>query len=437
MWYIVSMTERAYKYRFYPTTEQEELLRRTMGCVRLVYNKALATRTEAWYEKQERIDYKQTSSLLTNWKKTEELDFLNEVSCVPLQQCLRHLQKRMRPRAADRRKGTRTKQAFANFWGKRAKYPRFKKKRNGGSAEFTKSAFKFRDGRLWLAKCQEPLNIVWSRLLPKGCKPSTITIKLEPSGRWFVSLLIDDQTIKPLLPTDKKVGIDVGVSSLMSTSDGEKIANPKHFNRLYQKLQRAQKELSRKTKGSLNRYKARLKVARIHAKIKDARIDFLHKLTTRLVQENSLIAIEDLAIRNMVRNRKLARSISDAAWSELFRQLEYKCEWYGRELVKIDRFFPSSKRCNHCGSVVEKLPLDVRSWDCPSCGTTGIDRDINAGKNILRMGTRVGERRKGTPTKKAAGLAVTVCGSDVRPDRHSSKGQLRKTRKGRKQKPKS
>ena len=396
------MVERAYKYRFFPTTEQENLLRRTMGCVRLVYNKALATRTEAWYERQERIQYKETSSLLTSWKKAEDLGFLNEVSCVPLQQCLRHLQK-----------------AFANFWGKRAKYPRFKKKRNGGSAEFTKSAFKYRDGKLWLAKCSEPLNIVWSRYLPTGCSPSTVTVKLEPSGRWFVSLLVDDYTVETLPPTSKQVGIDAGVTSLISISDGEKIANPKHFNRLYQKLKVAQKELSRKTKDSSNRHKARLKVAKIHAKIKDARTDFLHKLTTRLVRENSLIAIEDLAIRNMVKNHKLAQSISDCAWGEMFRQLEYKCEWYGRQLVKIDRFFPSSKRCYHCGFVVEKLPLDVRSWDCPSCGKEGIDRDINAGKNIL-----------------AAGLAVTVCGSDIRPDRHSSKGQLSKTRKGRKQKPK-
>ncbi len=396
------MTERAYKYRFYPTDEQENLWQRTMGCVRLVYNKALATRTIAWYERQERIQYKETSSLLTSWKKIEELDFLNEVSCLPLQQCLRHLQK-----------------AFANFWGKRAKYPRFKKKRNGGSAEFTKSAFKYRDGKLWLAKCSEPLQIVWSRYLPKGCSPSTVTVKLDPSGRWFVSLLVDDYTIEVLPPTKKQVGIDAGVSSLISTSDGEKIANPKHFNKLHQKLSIAQKELSRKTKGSNNRDKARLKVARIHAKIKDARTDFLHKLTTDLVRNNSLIAIEDLAVRDMVRNRKLARSISDAAWGEMFRQLEYKCEWYGRQLVKIDRFFPSSKRCNHCGFVVEKMPLDIRTWDCPSCGTTDIDRDINAGKNIL-----------------AAGLAATVCGANIRPDNHDVKGQLRKPHKGRKQKPK-
>ena len=397
------MTERAYKYRFYPTTEQENLLRRTMGCVRLVYNKALATRTIAWYERQERIQYKETSSILTSWKKTEDLDFLNEVSCVPLQQCLRNLQK-----------------AFANFWGKRAKYPRFKKKRNGGSAEFTKSAFKYREGKLWLAKCSEPLNIVWSRYLPEGCSPSTVIVKLDSSGRWFVSLLVDDYTVEVLPPTKKQIGIDAGVTSLISTSDGEKIANPKHFNRLYRKLKVAQKELSRKTKGSSNRQKARLKVASIHAKIKDARTDFLHKLTTNLVRNNSLIAIEDLAVRNMVRNHKLARSISDAAWGEMFRQLEYKCEWYGRQLVKIDRFFPSSKRCYHCGFVVEKMPLNVRSWDCPSCGTKEIDRDINAGKNIL-----------------AAGLAVTVCGADIRPDNHDVRGQLRKTRSTRKkQKPK-
>lgn len=380
------MVERAYKYRFFPTVEQENLLRRTMGCVRLVYNKALAARTKAWYERQERVQYKETSSLLTGWKKTEELDFLNEVSCVPLQQTLRHLQK-----------------AFANFWGKRAKYPRFKAKRNGGSAEFTKSAFKYRDGSLWLAKCSEPLPIVWSRLLPDGCSPSTVTVKLEPSGRWFVSLLIDDYTVEVLPPISKQVGIDAGVTSLITTSDGKKIANPKHFNRLYQKLRVAQKELSRKTKGSNNRHKARLKVARIHAKIKDARTDFLHKLTTDLVRNNSLIAIEDLAVRNMVKNHKLACSISDAAWGELFRQLEYKCDWYGRKLVKIDRFFPSSKRCNHCGFVMDKLPLSVRSWDCPSCKTTGIDRDINAGKNIL-----------------AAGLAVIVCGATVRAEQSKS-----------------
>ncbi|MEA5534270.1 RNA-guided endonuclease TnpB family protein [Crocosphaera sp. XPORK-15E] len=379
------MTERAYRFRFYPTTEQENLLRRTMGCVRLVYNKALAARTAGWYERQERIGYPETSSSLTEWKKQEDLDFLNEVSCVPLQQTLRHLNT-----------------AFTNFWAKRAKYPNFKKKRNGGNAEFTRSAFKWRDGQLWLAKCKEPLNIVWSRYIPNDCKPSRVTVKLDPSGRWFVSILVNDPTVQPLPKTGKKVGIDAGITSLITTSDGEKVTNPRHFNRLYKKLRKVQKALSRKTKGSNNRDKARLQVAKIHAQIKDSRTDFLHKLTTKLVRENDLIAIEDLAIRNMVKNRKLARSISDASWGEFNRQLEYKCQWYGKELIKIDRFFPSSKRCGNCGNTIDKLPLKIREWECPKCGMNH-DRDINASKNIL-----------------AAGLAVSVCGATIRPEQRKS-----------------
>ena len=396
------MTEKAYRYRFYPTQEQEELLRRTLGCVRLVYNKALHTRTQAWYSRQERIDYKQTSAMLTTWKKQEDLQFLNEVSSVPLQQGLRNLQK-----------------AFTNFWAGRAKYPNFKKKRSGGSAEFTRAAFRWKDGQLWLAKCNQPLPIRWSRTLPAGCSPSTVTVRLEASGRWFVSLLVDDHTVKPLPQVDKAVGIDAGITSLIATSDGEKIANPRHFKRLRYKLRKAQKALSRKVKGSSNREKARAMVARIHAAIADARCDFLHKLTTRLVRENQTIAVEDLAVKNMMRNHKLSRAIADASWSELVRQLEYKCQWYGRTLLVIDRWFPSSKRCGKCGHIVDKLPLDVREWDCPECGTHH-DRDINAAQNIL-----------------AAGLAVLVCGANVRPDGHKSKGRLRNSRKGKKQKPKS
>ncbi len=389
------MTQRAYRYRFYPTEEQEQLLRRTLGCVRLVYNKALHTRTQAWYERQERVDYKQTSGMLTQWKKQEDLQFLNEVSSVPLQQGLRNLQK-----------------AFTNFWAGRASYPNFKKKRNGGSAEFTRAAFKWKDGQLWLAKCFEPLPIRWSRTLPAGCEPSTVTVRLEASGRWFVSLLLCDHTIKSLPRINKAVGIDAGITSLITTSDGEKIPNPKHFKRLRYKLSVAQKSLSRKVKSSNNREKARLEVARIQAAIADSRMDFLHKLSTRLVRENQTIAVEDLSLENMLKNHKLAQAIADESWSELIRQLEYKCQWYGRTLVKIDRWFPSSKRCGHCGHVVEKLPLDVREWSCPECGTHH-DRDINAANNIL-----------------AAGLAVIVCGSSIRPDRHEPKGQLSKTRKG-------
>jgi putative transposase len=390
--------EKAYRYRFYPTAEQEELLRRTMGCVRLVYNRALAARTEAWYERQERVDYVLTSSMLTGWKQKEELDFLNDVSCVPLQQGLRHLQK-----------------AFGNFWAGRTKYPNFKKKHHGGSAEFTKSAFRWKDGKMFLAKCSEPLPIVWSRELPSGCEPSTVTVKLSASGQWHVSLLVNAD-IEQLPKIEKAIGLDVGITSLIATSDGDKISNPKHFKQLRRKLKKAQKTLYRKQKGSKNRQKARLKVAKVHGQISDSRKDFLHKLTTQLVRENQTIVVEDLAIKNMVKNHKLALSISDASWGELLRQLAYKCEWYGRELIKIDRWFPSSKRCGSCGHVVDKLPLNIREWECPKCGANH-DRDINASKNIL-----------------AAGLAVSVCGANIRPDRDSSKGQLRKSGNGKKQK---
>jgi putative transposase len=386
--------QKAFKYRFYPTAEQESLLRRTMGCVRLVYNKALDARTSGWYERQERIGFVETSSMLTGWKKQEDLDFLNEVSSVPLQQGLRNLQK-----------------AFTNFWAGRAKYPNFKKKHSGGNAEFTKSAFKWKDGQVFLAKCTEALPIRWSRDLPEGCEPSTITIKLEASGRWFASLLVDTD-IAQLPKSDKQIGLDVGITSLIATSNGDKIANPKHFKQLRKKLKRVQKALSRKQKGSNNRHKARLQVARVHAQITDARKDFLHKLTTQLVRENQTIVVEDLAIKNMVKNHKLALSVSDASWGELIRQLAYKCEWYGRELIKIDRWFPSSKRCGNCGHIVDKLPLNIREWECPKCKTTH-DRDINAAHNIL-----------------AAGLAASVCGANIRPERESSQGQLQKTRSG-------
>ncbi len=378
------MTQKAFRYRFYPTAEQEDLLRRTMGCARLVYNRALAERTQAWYERQARVGYAETSVMLTLWKKEEELSFLNEVSCVPLQQGLRHLQK-----------------AFTNFFAGRAKYPKFKKKRNGGSAEFTKSAFKFKEGQVFLAKCSEPLPIRWSRQLPEGAEPSSITVKLTPSGKWFVSLLVDVD-IEPWPVSLLKVGIDLGINSLIALSTGEKVNNPKSFRAKHKRLKKAQKALARKEKGSNNRYKARLKVAQIHEEIANARKDFLHKLTTRLVRENQTIAIEDLAVKNMVKNPKLALSISDASWGELVRQLEYKCEWYGRELVKIDRWFPSSKRCSNCGHVVEKLPLNIRAWDCPNCGEHH-DRDINAAVNVL-----------------AAGLAVSVCGATVRPEQSKS-----------------
>nr|WP_030165199.1 RNA-guided endonuclease TnpB family protein [Spirillospora albida] len=376
---------RAFKFRFYPTAEQAHLLNRTFGCVRKVYNLALEARTTAWHQRRERVNYNATSAMLTGWKKTEDLAYLNEVSCVPLQQALRHLQG-----------------AFTAFFDKRAGYPRFKSKRKSrASAEFTPSAFRWNDGQLILAKMAEPLDIVWSRPLPEGPAPSTVTVSRDAAGRWWVSLLCQD-TITPLPASGNVVGIDAGLHHLVTLSSGEKVANPRHERSDRDRLARAQRELARKDKGSANRAKARVRVARIHARIADRRRDTLHKLSTRLVRENQTLVIEDLAVRNMVKNHSLARAISDAGWRELRSMLEYKADWYGRELVVIDRWHPSSKTCSACGAIAEKMPLNVRSWTCPC--EAAHDRDENAARNIL-----------------AAGLAVTACGAGVRPQRDSSR----------------
>lgn len=369
----------------YPTDEQTVTLARTFGCVRLVWNRSLAHRTDAWYQRQERVNYNTTSVNLTAWKKTADLAFLNEVSSVPLQQCLRHQQR-----------------AFTNFFEGRARYPRFKSKRTGrGAAEFTRSAFRWDGTNLWLAKMTEPLNIRWSRPLPEGVAPSTVTVSVDPAGRWHISILVDDLTVKPLPHRDESVGVDLGVSALVTLSTGEKVVGGSHHRADLTRLGRAQRVMARKQKGSNNRSKARRRVARVHARITDRRRDQLHKLSTRLVRENQTVVVEDLNVSGMVRNRCLARAISDQGWAELRRQLEYKAEWWGRDLVVIDRWFPSSKRCSGCGWVNQSMPLDVRSWPCPSCGTVH-DRDVNAAINI-----------------RAAGLAVQACGDGVRPVRAS------------------
>ncbi|WP_327312948.1 RNA-guided endonuclease InsQ/TnpB family protein [Streptomyces sp. NBC_01235] len=371
-----------------PVVEAAELSR-TFGRVRKVYNLALAARTEAW-ARQERVNYNQTSALLTAWQKTEELAFLGEVSSVPLQQTLRHLQS-----------------AFTSFFAKRARYPRFKsRKKSRRSAEYTSSAFRYRDGKLTPAKMSGPLDIVWSRPLPEGTVPSTVTVSQDGAGRWFVSLLCEDPTVVPLAATDAAVGVDVGLDHLLTLSTGEKIANPRHERRDRTRLAKAQRSLARKAKGDgVNGRKARTRVARIHARITDRRRDHLHKLTTRLVRENQTIVIEDLTVRNMVKNRRLARAIGDAAWAQFRNMLEYKSAWYGREVIAVDRFFPSSELCSACGTLAERMPLNVRTWTCDNCGTTH-DRDVNAANNLL-----------------AAGPAVSVCGAGVRPQRRTPGGQ--------------
>lgn len=360
---VAQTVKRAFKYRFYPTRDQAAELARTFGCVRLVYNKALADRSR----EARRLSYEDASAALTRWKRSDELTFLREVSSVPLQQALRHLQR-----------------AFANFFAGQARYPAFKsRKKSRAAAEYTRSAFRYREGQVTLAKMNQPLDIVWSRPLPYGAQPTTVTVSRDQADRWFVSIVCEE-VIQPLEPSSKVVGVDVGLTSLLTLSTGEKVPNLRHERRNSRKLAKAQRALGRKEKGSANRAKARLAVARIHARVSDRRRDHLHQVTTRLVRENQVIAVEDLAVGNLVKNRRLARAIADASWRELCTMLEYKAAWYGRQLVVVDRWLPSSKTCSACGALIPSLPLDVRHWACP-CGVFH-DRDVNAAKNILAAG---------------------------------------------------
>jgi putative transposase len=373
--------KRAYRFRFYPTVAQEQILAQTFGCTRFAYNHMLRLRSDAWLQRQERVGYHTTSAALTALKKTPEHIWLNDVSSVPVQQALRHLQT-----------------AFANFFAKRAEYPAFKRKDGPQSAEYTTSAFRWdATGRtLRLARMDEALAIRWSRTLPKAASLTTATVSKDSAGRYFVSLLCDD-VVAPKPQAQGRIGIDLGLSHFAVLSTGEKIASPKTFRKNETRLAKWQRRLKNKTLGSKNRAKVKRKVARVHAHVTDARRDFLHKLSTRLVSENQVIAVETLSVMNMKRNHSLAKSISDAGWSEFVRQLAYKAQWYGCELVGIDRWYPSSKTCSACGHVPGKMPLSVREWTCPECGTHH-DRDVNAARNIL-----------------AAGLAVSAHGEAVSP----------------------
>lgn len=382
--------KKAYKYRVYPTDEQVHHLARTFGCCRYVYNWALRERTDAFFQRGERLYSNQLAVMLTTLKKQEDVAWLNEVSSVPLQQSLRHLDR-----------------AFLNFFEGRAEYPAFHKKHGVQAATYAANAFKWDGTALTLAKMDTPLTIQWSRPLPKDCKPTTVTITKDCANRYFVSILVEEE-ITPLPVVNQQVGLDLGIQSKVVTSEGKQYGNPKFFAKDEKKLARAQRQHAKKNKGSQNRRKAQLKVARLHARVADRRRDYQHKLSTQIIRENQVVCVESLQVKHMVKNHHLAKAISDVGWSEFVRQLAYKAAWYGRTLVKIDKFYPSSKRCFACGHILDSLTLAIRFWTCPECGVFH-DRDINAAKNVL-----------------AAGLAVAACGEAVRPGR--AKARLGKPR---------
>lgn len=357
------------------------MLNRTFGCVRVVWNQTLAWRHARYHGEQADTNFIQANAYLTAMKASEDLEWLNEVSSVPLQQAIRHQQV-----------------AFSNFFAGRAKYPRYKSHAGRQSAEFTRSGFRYRDGRLYLAKMSTPLAFVWTwpGIDVTGLDPTTVTVSRDPCGRWYVSFAVDVADPEQLPATGAVVGVDLGIKDFAVTSDGEKIANPRKMARMERSVARYQRRVARCQPGSANRAKARAKVARAHRKVRASRADFLHRTSAALVRDHDVIVIEDLGVKNMIRNRKVAKAISECGWGEFRRQLEYKAAWAGRHLIVIDRWYPSSKTCSSCGHLLASLSLNTRTWQCPSCGARH-DRDVNAAKNIL-----------------AAGLAVTACGGDVR-----------------------
>lgn len=369
-------------YRFYPTPEQESILARTFGCVRYVYNWALDARTKA-FKNGERMNYAESDKALTVLKRQPETAWLNEVSSVPTQQALRDLQS-----------------AFSAFFAKRTGYPTFKKKSARATARYTKSGFKFSDGRRVHVSKLGVLRLRWDRNLPSD--PSSVTIIREASGRYFASFVVDVE-VKPLLETGQTIGIDFGVSRLATLSNGERIANPKHLHKRSRRLAMLQRRLAKKQKGSKRRALAKRAVARLHEKIRNSRKDTLDKLTTKLVSKYDVICVEDLNLRGMVKNHSLARSLSDASIGTAIRMLEEKAERYGKHTVRVDRWFPSSKTCSECGHVVSALPLQIREWTCPACGTVH-DRDLNAAKNILAVGQTVAAHGDGVRDAMPSGM---------------------------------
>lgn len=360
-----------YQFRIYPTNEQKQTFARVFGACRFVYNWALKLRKDS-YNIGIKIHFKETCSALTTLKKTQGFEWLYETAAVPQQQSLRHLQS-----------------AYNNFFQKRAKYPKFKKKKGCQSATYTRGAF------TWCSTTNSlvvsgvgKLKIRWSRQFESI--PSTVTITKDTAGRYFASLVLDE-TKKPWPKTGKNIGIDLGITHLATLSTGEKIPNPRHLRRIEKRLKRAQKVLSRRKRESNRREKQRLKVAKLHAKVADCRKDYLQKITTDLVQRFDKIAIEDLNVSGMLKNHKLAKAIADVGFGEFRRMLEYKCDWYGKKLLFCDRFFPSSKMCSDCGTIKNCLTLDIRVWVCPEC-VSYHDRDQNAAINILAAGQAAAAR---------------------------------------------
>jgi putative transposase len=372
------------KARIYPTDVQTEKLSQFFGCARWWWNYALNQTTTTYKETGKGLSREGLNALLPALKK--EFDWLGECHSQVLQSVTLNLTK-----------------AFINFFEKRAKYPNFKSKHGKQSIQYPQGT-KFVDRLIYLPK------LGWVKInlhRPLDGEVKTVTISKNPSGQYFAAILTEKEGEYPTQSADgNAIGVDLGITDFAITSTGSKYPNPRHIKKHESNLKRKQRKLSRKVKGSNSRNRACKLVARVHQRISNSRNDFLHKLSHKLVNENQVIVVEDLAVKNMVKNHCLAKAISDCGWSSFVGMLNYKCERSGKILVKVDRFFPSSKTCNNCYHRVLSLPLDVRRWTCPSCGTNH-DRDINAAQNIKAEGLRI----------LSLGTSETADGGNVRPSR--------------------
>jgi putative transposase len=353
----------AYKYRIYPSKDQQDVLNKTFGCCRFVWNNILNWRSNEYSVNGVKTNYSASSKRLTAIKN--EFEFLKDVSAVALQQVLRNQDV-----------------AFTGFFRANSKYPNFKRKHGYQSFRLADNAFRFKNKNLFIAKIEKPLKIVWSRKLPS--EPSSCTISKTPTNKYYISFCVE-KDFEELPKNNSTLGIDLGLKDFLVTSKGEKVKPLKALRKNEIRLKRYQKLLSRRTKGGKNREKARLKVAKVHELIANNRKDWLHKLSTKLIRENQLISLEDLNVKGMVKNHKLAKSINDSSWSTFVGFLEYKADNYGRIIHKVSPWFPSTQLCSDCGHRAGKLALNIRNWTCFSCGETH-DRDINAAININTAG---------------------------------------------------
>ena len=357
---------RTFRFRLYPNREQTELLSRHFGCSRFVYNYFLNQRKEQYKFTGKSDNYYAQAKALTTLKKQEETAWLKEVNAQTLQFAIRSLEA-----------------AYNNFFKKRTKFPKFKSKHSKDS--FTVPQFaSITDNRLFIPKFTEGIKCRVHREI-KG-KIGKVTITKTPSGKYFVSVFTEEDYINPLEKTGKSVGVDMGLKDLLVTSEGETFKNNRYTRRYEIKLAKAQRHLSRKKKGSRGFENQKLKVARLHEKISNSRVDYLHKCSISLVRRYDTICIEDLNVKGMTKNHHLSKSITDVSWGKFISMLTYKAEWNGKKVVKVDRYFPSSQTCHVCGHINKQIKdLSVREWECPNCHTRH-DRDVNAAINILRIG---------------------------------------------------